>query len=78
MIDKAPYFADLGITVLQLLPVQEFPGDFSLGYNGTDYYSPESAYGIHDNRLDAYLRASTGCSISRASLISIAPIYKAK
>ena len=55
VIDKVTYFADLGITVLQLLPVQEFPGDFSLGYNGTDYYSPESAYGIHDNRLDAYL-----------------------
>jgi 1,4-alpha-glucan branching enzyme len=55
VIDKVPYFADLGITVLQLLPVQEFPGDFSLGYNGTDYYSPESAYAIGEDALDAYL-----------------------
>ena len=55
VIAKVPYFADLGITVLQLLPIQEFPGDFGLGYNGTDYYSPESAYAVSDDRLDGYL-----------------------
>jgi len=55
VVSKVPYFADLGITVLQLLPVQEFPGDFGLGYNGTDFYSPEALYGVSDGPLDGYL-----------------------
>jgi 1,4-alpha-glucan branching enzyme len=54
VMDKVPYLADLGVTVLQLMPIQEFPGDFGLGYNGTDYFSPEMAYGVDDNRLVAY------------------------
>ena len=53
--DKIPYIADLGVTAVQLLPVQEFPGDFSLGYNGTDYFSPEMAYGVADAELGPYL-----------------------
>jgi len=51
VVDKIPYIADLGVTVVQLLPIQEFPGDFSLGYNGTDYFSPEMAYGVIDGEL---------------------------
>src|SRR5579864_7589373 len=31
VIDKIPHLADLGVTVVQLLPIQEFPGVFSLG-----------------------------------------------
>lgn len=55
VVDKVPYLADLGVTAVQLLPIQEFPGDFSLGYNGTDYFSPEMAYGVSDGELGAYL-----------------------
>jgi 1,4-alpha-glucan branching enzyme len=55
VVDKIPYLADLGVTAVQLLPVQEFPGDFSLGYNGTDYFSPEMAYGLNDDQLGPYL-----------------------
>jgi 1,4-alpha-glucan branching enzyme len=55
VVDKIPYLADLGINAVQLLPIQEFPGDFSLGYNGTDYYSPEMAYGVADQDLPPYL-----------------------
>jgi 1,4-alpha-glucan branching enzyme len=54
VVDKIPYLADLGVTAVQLLPIQEFPGDFSLGYNGTDYFSPEMAYGVPDAALDPY------------------------
>src|SRR5437016_6136214 len=53
--DKIPYLADLGVSVLQLMPIQEFPGDFSLGYNGTDYFSPEMAFGVGEDRLAPYL-----------------------
>jgi 1,4-alpha-glucan branching enzyme len=53
--DKIPFLADLGVTALQLLPIQEFPGDFSLGYNGTDYFSPEMAYEVKEAELGPYL-----------------------
>ena len=36
--EKLPYLADLGITAIQLLPIQEFSSTFSMGYNGVDYY----------------------------------------
>jgi 1,4-alpha-glucan branching enzyme len=55
VVDKIPYLADLGVTAIQLLPIQEFPGDFSLGYNGTDYFSPEMAYRVSDSDLGPYL-----------------------
>jgi 1,4-alpha-glucan branching enzyme len=55
VVDKLPYLSDLGVTVLQFMPIQEFPGDFSLGYNGTDYFSPEMAYGVADADLGPYL-----------------------
>lgn len=55
VMDRIPYLVDLGVSALQLLPVQEFPGDFSLGYNGVDYFSPEMAYVVDDTRLAPYL-----------------------
>jgi glycosidase len=36
VVDKLPYLVDLGVTAIKLLPIEEFPDDFSLGYNGTD------------------------------------------
>ncbi len=38
------YLRELGINAIQLLPVQEFPTEFSEGYNGVDYFSPEQDY----------------------------------
>jgi 1,4-alpha-glucan branching enzyme len=65
VIDKIPYLADLGVTAVQLLPIQEFPGDFSLGYNGTDYFSPEMAYGVDDGDLGPYLARANGLLAAR-------------
>jgi 1,4-alpha-glucan branching enzyme len=54
---KLPYLRSLGINAIQPLPIVEFPGMFSLGYNGVDYFSPETDYGVKDNDpdLDLYL-----------------------
>lgn len=52
---KIPYLAELGVTVLQLLPIQEFQTEFSLGYNGTDYFSPEMDFAVEDGKLKPYL-----------------------
>ena len=53
---KVPYLVDLGVTAIEPLPIQEFPTNFSLGYNGTDYYSPENDYAAtSDADLRQYL-----------------------
>ena len=44
MIEKVEYLADLGITAVQFLPIQEFRTSRSLGYNGTNYFAPEVDY----------------------------------
>lgn len=48
VIQRVPYLAILGVNAIELLPVQEFETEFSLGYNGTDYYSPENEYAEAD------------------------------
>ena len=52
---KLPYLAELGVTALQLLPIQEFQTSFSLGYNGTDYFSPEMDFAVADAELPPYV-----------------------
>ncbi len=44
VIEKLDHLRSLGVTAVQLLPVQEFETQFSMGYNGVDYFSPESEY----------------------------------
>lgn len=52
---RIPHLRDLGVTALQLLPIQEFPTAFSLGYNGTDYFSPEMDFAVPDDELPSYI-----------------------
>lgn len=55
VITKIPYLAALGVNAVEPMPIQEFPTNFSLGYNGTDYFSPENEYGEADEtRLIGY------------------------
>ncbi|GMV48493.1 MAG: alpha amylase C-terminal domain-containing protein [Nitrospira sp.] len=54
---KVPYLAELGVTALQLMPIQEFQTSFSLGYNGTDYFSPEMDFAVPDAELTPYVTA---------------------
>ena len=48
VIQRVPYLASLGVNAIALLPIQEFPTMFSMGYNGTDLYSPENQYAETD------------------------------
>ncbi|AKT41839.1 alpha-amylase family glycosyl hydrolase [Chondromyces crocatus] len=48
-IAKLPHLQNLGVNVIELLPVSEFPGDFSWGYNPSFPYAPETAYGTPDD-----------------------------
>ncbi len=43
--EKLDYIRDLGATALEPLPIQEFPGGTSWGYNPAFHFAPERAYG---------------------------------
>jgi maltooligosyltrehalose trehalohydrolase len=45
VIEKLPYLRDLGVTVLEIMPVGDFPGTRNWGYDGVFWYAPESSYG---------------------------------
>jgi 1,4-alpha-glucan branching enzyme len=45
---KLQYIKDLGFTAIELLPVEEFAGDRSWGYNPALFFAIESAYGSPD------------------------------
>ncbi|MHC4833072.1 MAG: alpha-amylase family glycosyl hydrolase [Planctomycetota bacterium] len=47
-IERLDHLADLGINAIALMPVAEFPGDISWGYNPTGLYAVEHAYGGPD------------------------------
>lgn len=39
----------LGITIIELMPVNEFDGEFGWGYDGVDLYAPYHVYGAPDD-----------------------------
>ncbi|WP_376967881.1 alpha-amylase family glycosyl hydrolase (plasmid) [Azospirillum sp. A26] len=46
---RIDHLRDLGVNAVQPLPIQEYPSEFSMGYNGTDYFSPESDYQVESD-----------------------------
>lgn len=47
--DQLPALADLGITVIEMMPVNDFPGEFGWGYDGVCLYAPAHQYGTPDD-----------------------------
>jgi len=45
VIEKLPYFKALGINAIELMPVAEFEGNDSWGYNPSFFMAPDKAYG---------------------------------
>ena len=45
IIDRLDYLEDLNINVLELMPVNEFEGNSSWGYNPSFYFAPDKYYG---------------------------------
>ena len=46
---KLPHLAELGVTVLELMPIAQFAGRRGWGYDGVLLYTPHEAYGTPDD-----------------------------
>lgn len=44
-IERLDHLQALGVTALQIMPLSEFPGRYSWGYDGVLPYAPDSSYG---------------------------------
>jgi len=42
---KLPHLKELGVSVIEVMPIAEFPGEFGWGYDGVYLYAPYSRYG---------------------------------
>jgi maltooligosyltrehalose trehalohydrolase len=47
-IGKLPYLKDLGVTVIEIMPVAAFPGTRNWGYDGVSLYAVQASYGGPD------------------------------
>lgn len=48
-IDRLPTLRDLGVTAVELMPVADFSGSRSWGYDGVDLFAPSRCYGRPDD-----------------------------
>jgi len=55
VIDRIQYLADLGVNAIEPLPIVEYSTPRSMGYNGSDLYSPEMDFIVEGAELDTYL-----------------------
>ena len=46
---ELPYLADLGVTLIEMMPVADFAGRFGWGYDGVNLYAPTRLYGEPDD-----------------------------
>ncbi|BCL17111.1 malto-oligosyltrehalose trehalohydrolase [Micromonospora sagamiensis] len=48
VIDRLDHLVDLGVDLIELLPVNAFNGEYNWGYDGVCWYAPHHAYGGPD------------------------------
>ena len=46
---RLPDLVDVGVTVVEMMPVADFPGRFGWGYDGVDLFAPTRLYGGPDD-----------------------------
>jgi maltooligosyltrehalose trehalohydrolase len=46
---QLPYLRDLGVTLVELMPLATFPGAFNWGYDGVALFAPSPQYGSPDD-----------------------------
>jgi maltooligosyltrehalose trehalohydrolase len=61
--ERMPYFREIGVTAIELMPVAEFPGGRNWGYDGVHPYAPQSTYGGPDG-LRRLVNTAHRCGIA--------------
>ncbi len=56
LVDTLSYFKKLGVNAIELMPISEFDGNDSWGYNPMTYFAPDKYYGTK-NDLKAFIDA---------------------
>lgn len=56
-IERLPDLVDIGVTVVEVMPVADFAGRFGWGYDGVDLFAPTRLYGTPDD-LRAFVDAA--------------------
>ncbi|MBC7953038.1 MAG: malto-oligosyltrehalose trehalohydrolase [Rhodospirillaceae bacterium] len=70
IMDKLDYLAELGVTVLSLMPVAEFPGERGWGYDGVLFYAPEASYGRPED-----LKALVDAAHAKGLMVMLDVVY---
>jgi maltooligosyltrehalose trehalohydrolase len=60
--ERVPRLAELGVTVLEIMPVADFPGRYGWGYDGVNLFAPTRLYGTPDD-FRAFVDAAHGQGI---------------
>ena len=60
--EKLSFLKEVGITVVAMMPVNEFPGRFGWGYDGVDLFAPTHLYGTPDD-LRRFVDAAHGLGL---------------
>jgi maltooligosyltrehalose trehalohydrolase len=47
--ERLEHLAEVGVTVVEMMPIAEFPGRFGWGYDGVDLWAPSHLYGHPDD-----------------------------
>lgn len=47
--ENLPHYRELGVTILELMPINTFPGRLNWGYDGVNLFSPAAVYGTPDD-----------------------------
>ncbi|HTJ57320.1 MAG TPA: malto-oligosyltrehalose trehalohydrolase [Devosiaceae bacterium] len=69
-IERLDHLVDLGITAIQLMPVNDFPGRWNWGYDGALPFAPDSTYGRPED-----LKALIDAAHQRSVMVLLDVVY---
>ncbi len=61
--EQLPALADIGITTLEVMPINDFAGERNWGYDGVNWYAPTRVYGRPD-ALRRFVDRAHACGIA--------------
>ncbi len=69
-ITRLDYLRSLGVTAIELMPIADFPGRWSWGYDGALLYAPDSSYGRPED-----LKALVDAAHARGLMVLLDVVY---